>query len=343
MIAATPKSASSQRPKRNRLAVIDPRSQERPCLSFVVPCHNEEGNIATTIADISGEANRLKRSFEIIIVDDGSQDRTIEVAQRLMDRHPIQILRLSRNFGKEQAMAAGLRAARGDATVILDADLQEPISYLETLLKHWEEGFEMIYAVRADRKDEPLLKRLATRGFYWLLDRSTSVPIPPDARDFRLMDRRVVDALTALPERNRFMKGLYSWVGFRTKEIAIELKPRFSGSSKFGARRLAGLALTGLTSFSDWPLRVWSGIGIVMAALSILYGAWIMLDTLIWGADLPGWTTLAVSIFFLGGIQLISIGVLGEYAGRIFEEVKGRPGHIVAEVIDYRDHESEPT
>lgn len=326
----------------NRLTVVAQKPDECPSLSFVVPCYNEEGNIAATIIEIAAETRRLNRSFEIIVVDDGSHDRTIKVAQALMDRHPIHILRLSRNFGKEQAMTAGLRAARGDAAVILDADLQEPISYLETLLSHWEAGFEMVYAVRAHRQDEPMLKRAATRAFYWLLDRSTSVPIPPNARDFRLMDRKVVNALIALPERKRFMKGLYSWVGFRTKEIEIELKPRLSGESKFGAKRLAGLALTGLTSFSDWPLRVWSGIGIIMAALSILYGAWIALETLIWGADIPGWTTLSVAIFFLGGIQLISIGVLGEYVGRIFEEVKGRPGHIVAEVMDYRDHERDP-
>lgn len=342
MIASASGSPAPRRALNPALATVAV-PQERPCLSFVVPCHDEEGNIAATISDIAAEAMRLDRSFEIVVVDDGSRDRTVEVARALLDRHPIRIIRLSRNFGKEQAMTAGLRAARGDAVVILDADLQEPIDNLATLLRHWEDGFEMVYAVRADRDDEPLLKRIATRGFYWLLDRSTSVPIPPNARDFRLMDRKVVDALVALPERKRFMKGLYSWVGFRTKEIAIDLKPRTSGKSKFGIKGLAGLALTGLTSFSDWPLRVWSGLGIALALLSIAYGLWIALASLIMGNDVPGWTTLSVAIFFLGGIQLVSIGVLGEYVGRIFEEVKGRPGHIVAEVIDYRDRERETT
>jgi len=310
-----------------------------PCLSFIVPCFNEEMSVGATITQVSAEAVRLGRSFEIVVVDDGSRDRTVSIAQAMMDRYPVRILQLSRNFGKEQAISAGLEAARGEATVILDADLQEPISYLETLLEHWEGGYDMVYAVRAHRNDEPRSKRIAARAFYALLDRLTSVRIPPDARDFRLMDRKVVDALIALPERNRFMKGLYSWVGFRTKEIAIELNPRAGGVSKFGTRQLVNLALTGLTSFSDLPLRVWSGIGFVMAAFSIFYGAWIAVDTLIWGIDVPGWATLATAIFFLGGVQLISVGVLGEYVGRIFDEVKGRPGHIVANVLDYRDIE----
>ena len=313
------------------------RRKLRPTLSFVVPCYNEEENIATTILEVSKEANRLKLSFEIILVDDGSSDRTIDIGRAMMRDHPIRVVRLSRNFGKEQAISAGLSAVAGDATVILDADLQEPISYLETLVEHWKNGYEMVYAVRADRSDEPWFKRGAVRTFYGLLNCATSTRIPPNARDFRLMDRKVVDALVALPERNRFMKGLYSWVGFRTMEIAIDLRPRQGGTSKFGAKRLTGLALTGLTAFSDWPLRVWSGIGFVLAALSILYGIWIVLDTLIWGVKTPGWASLAGAIVFLGGVQLISIGVLGEYIARIFTEVKARPGHIVAETIDFRD------
>jgi glycosyltransferase involved in cell wall biosynthesis len=309
----------------------------RPCLSFVVPCYNEEENIASTIQEIAFETARLKRIFEIILVDDGSHDRTVDIARAMMTDHPVRILRLSRNFGKEQAISAGMESALGEAVVLLDADLQEPISLLETLLEHWENGYEMIYAVRADRKNEPWLKRGAVRLFYGLLNYAAATDIPRNARDFRLMDRKVVDALNALPERNRFMKGLYSWVGFRTKEIAIELQPRRKGKSKFGTKGLAGLALTGLTAFSDWPLRIWGGIGFILAVLSIICGAWIVLETLIWGEKTPGWSSLAAAIFFLGGVQLISIGVLGEYIGRVFTEVKARPGHIVAERIDFRD------
>ncbi len=309
----------------------------RPSLSFVVPCYNEEENIASTILEISNEASRLNHSFEIILVDDGSRDRTIDICRTLMNDYPVRVARLSRNFGKEQAISAGLTLAAGDATVILDADLQEPISYLETLIEHWKNGYEMVYAVRADRNDELWFKRSAVRAFYGLLNYATSTRIPPNARDFRLMDRKVVDALVALPERNRFMKGLYSWVGFRTMEIEIELRPRQYGKSKFGAKRLTSLAFTGLTAFSDWPLRVWSWIGLALAALSILCGIWIVMDTLIWGVITPGWASLACAIVFLGGIQLISVGVLGEYVGRIYTEVKARPGYIVAETIDYRN------
>jgi glycosyltransferase involved in cell wall biosynthesis len=247
---------------------------------------------------------------------------------------PVLVLRLSRNFGKEQAMMAGLQRARGRCVAIMDADLQEPIAALETMLRHHAEGFEMVYAVRADRADETRAKRLATRAFYGLMGLGGGAPIPPDARDFRLMDRRVVDALCALPERNRFMKGLFAWVGFRTKAVPVAMAPRGGGTSKFGLGRLVRLALTGVTAFSDWPLRVWTGIGFGLAALSILYGLWIAAETLVMGIDVPGWATLAVAVFFLGGIQLISIGVLGEYLARVFTEVKARPGFIVAEEFE---------
>jgi glycosyltransferase involved in cell wall biosynthesis len=300
-------------------------------LSFVIPAFNEEASIGDTIRRVSEEATRLDQRHEILVVDDGSTDATELRVKAMIPRYPVRLVRLSRNFGKEQAMMAGLKRARGEAVVILDADLQEPLHYLEAMLARRSQGYEMIYAVRAHREDESLPKRLATRAFYWLLGRGSSVAIPPDARDFRLMDRKVVDAICALPESNRFMKGLFSWVGFRSIAMPIEMAPRQSGESKFGARGLTALAKTGLMSFSDWPLRVWTGIGFALAALSILYGGWIALRTLIWGIDVPGWATLAVAVFFLGGVQLISIGVLGEYLGRVFTEVKRRPGFLVAE------------
>ncbi len=315
------------------IAVLQPRKRiNRPIdLSFVIPAYNEAGNIAQTIARVHAEATRLKLHHEILIVDDGSNDATCDNAIAMAHGAPVRTLRLSRNFGKEQAIMAGLERAVGAAVVILDADMQEPISYLETMLEHYRAGFEMVYATRAHRKDEPRAKRAMTRLFYRLLGLGSNIRIPPDARDFRLMDRRVVDALCALPERDRFMKGLYGWVGFRSIAVPIELEPRHSGTSKFGFLGLFRLALTGLTSFTSWPLRMWTGIGMVIAALSILYGVWIALRTLLFGVDVQGWSTLVVAVCLLGGVQLISIGVLGEYLSRVFMEVKGRPGFIIAE------------
>lgn len=302
-----------------------------PALSIVIPAHNEEGNIHEAIVRVHAEVTRLVESHEIIIVDDGSTDSTLFRAKALAADYPLRVLRLSRNFGKEQAIMAGLKASRGKAVVILDADLQEPLSCLKDMWKAYEDGYEMVYTCRAHRADEPKSKRLFTRLFYKLLNFGADVDIPPDSRDFRLMDRRVVDALCALPESNRFMKGLYGWVGFRSKEIRIELEPRFQGTSKFQLSGLIKLALTGLTSFTTWPLRMWTLIGFAIAAMSIIYGVWIAVRTLVFGIDVPGWSTLAAAIFMLGGVQLVSVGILGEYVARVFGEVKGRPGFIIAE------------
>jgi len=310
---------------------IVPSPKPIPDLSFVIPAFNEAGNIARTVAQVDAHARRLVSSFEIIIVDDGSFDSTFKESRALCAQYPLRVLRLSRNFGKEQAIMAGLERTVGAAVVILDADLQEPLSHLETMLEHRAEGYEMVYAVRAQRRDETWRKRLFTRAFYALLNIGSDTAIPANARDFRLMDRRVVDALCALPERNRFMKGLYGWVGFRTKAVAIELAPRATGASKFGFAGLFKLGLTGLTSFTAWPLRVWTGIGMTIAACSILYALWIAIRTLVFGIEVPGWSTLVVAVMLLGGVQLISIGVLGEYLSRVFTEVKGRPGFIIAE------------
>ncbi|HCT31800.1 MAG TPA: glycosyltransferase [Sulfitobacter sp.] len=310
-----------------------------PDLSFVIPAFNEEENIAETIRRVDTEARSLVRSYEIIVVDDGSSDGTFQHAKAADRDVPIQVIRLSRNFGKEQAIMAGLEASTGAGVVILDADLQEPLCHLASMIQHRAEGFEVVYAVRAHRDDEPYLKRLFTRVFYKLLNLGTEASIPEDARDFRLMDRRVVDALCELPERNRFMKGLYGWVGFRTKAIEIELEQRGGGKSKFGFRGLLKLGLTGMTSFTNWPLRVWTLIGMSIATLSIVYGLWIVAKTMLFGIDVPGWSTLAVAVFLLGGVQLISIGVLGEYLARVFTEVKGRPGFIIAEIHSHIEAE----
>lgn len=303
-----------------------------PDLTIVVPAHNEDGNIEQTIHAIMAEVIRLNVSTEIIVVDDGSTDDTFATSSKMGKHFPVSVLRLSRNLGKEHAISAGLMASTGKIVAIIDADLQEPISYLEEMLDLLKNDYEMVYAVRGNRDDESVPKRLFTKAFYKLLSMGSDVVIPQDARDFRVMNRNVVDALCALPERNRFMKGLYGWIGFKTKAVPIEMKQRASGDSSFGLKSLFKLAMTGITSFTNFPLRVWTGIGSALALLSIFYGLWIFAKTIIWGVDTPGFATITVAIFFLGGIQLISIGVIGEYLARVFTEVKGRPGFIIAEI-----------
>ena len=317
-------------------------TDEVPEISFVIPAYNEAGNICTVLQAIVKKIQHLDRSYEIIVVDDGSTDDTILEAKTMLTTCALRILRLSRNFGKEDAIMAGLQSSLGKAVIIIDADMQEPVTTLRTFIEHWDEGYEMVYAVRAHRDDEPFLKTIGSQCFYWMLNKMTTVTIPPHSRDFRLMDRKVVNAVCALPEHNRFMKGLFSWVGFKTKEIEVVIEDRNEGVSKFNYRRLTSLALTGITSFSDLPLRLWAGVGACISCASILYAFWIALRTMIWGVDLPGWATLTVAVCFLGGIQILSIGILGEYLSRIFSEVKARPGFIIAEELTSTPDEPEP-
>lgn len=305
-----------------------------PELSFVIPAYNEAETIIETLQRVSRKARKLTDHAEILVVDDGSTDATLEHVRTGQWEVPVRLLRLSRNFGKEQAIMAGLRHAAGRAVVILDADLQEPLRYVDTMLEKYREGYEVVYAVRAHRDDESQIKRRCTAAFYRFLNIGSDVAMPADARDFRLMDRKVVDALCALPENNRFMKGLYAWVGFKSLAIPVELQPRGGGVTKFNFGRLLKLGLTGLTAFTDWPLRIWTAIGMGLATLSILYGMFLAGRTVFVGHDVPGWSTLAVALFFFSGIQLMSIGVLGEYLARVFNEVKGRPGYLVAEDLD---------
>lgn len=305
-----------------------------PLYSFIIPAFNEQATIEQTILNIVDAARQLAMEIEILVVDDGSSDTTFETARDMADRFPVRVLQLSRNFGKEQAIAAGLAQCQGDAAIILDADLQEPLSCLHEMLQAHKSGYDMVYAVRQHRDDETRLKRMLTRLFYAALSFDQDLDIPPDARDFRIMDRKVIDALNALPERDRFMKGLYGWVGFRTKAIPIEVSPRPAGQSKFGLRGLTRLGLTGLTSFSTWPLRISTCIGLLFSAISIGYACYIGVKTLLWGGDVPGFATLSVAILFLGGLQLMSIGVLGEYLARVFTEVKGRPGYVIARDVN---------
>jgi glycosyltransferase involved in cell wall biosynthesis len=301
----------------------------KPTVTCVIPAFNEGENLAQLIPMLDETLRAMSGEYSILVIDDGSADDTSAVAIALAAQYPIRLLQLSRNFGKENAITAGLDHVDSDVVILMDADCQHPVDLLPVFMKHWHAGVDMIYGVIRNRQDESALKRRLTKWFYALLSRTASIPIIPDAGDFRLFDRQVVEALRALPERTRFMKGLYSWVGFTSIGIYYQPAPRHAGRSQFRLRSLTKLAVTGLTSFSDVPLRVWGSIGAVVSLISILYGVYIMVRTLAFGIDVPGWATLTVAMTFIGGVQLFSIGILGEYIGRIFTEVKGRPVYLI--------------
>jgi polyisoprenyl-phosphate glycosyltransferase len=300
-----------------------------PSISAVVPAFNEAANLPRLLADLLPLLRSLGPRWEVIVIDDGSRDATVAAVQPFLAEPGVRLLRLSRNFGKEAALSAGLDHAQGDVVLTLDADLQHPLSLVPALLQGWRDGADTVCAVRETRADETFAKRLGTRWFYRIVNAGSPMPIAVDAGDFRLMDRRVVNALLSLPERNRFMKGLYAWVGFRTDFVRYTPAPRHGGKTSFSPRRLVGLALTGVTAFSTLPLRMWSGLGAIVALLAMAYGAVLVVENLLFGHPVPGWPTVVVSLMFFSGVQLLSIGILGEYIGRIFDEVKQRPLYVL--------------
>ena len=302
----------------------------RPALSCVVPAYNEAANLPGMLTELIAQLRELTDRFEIIVVDDGSRDDTARVLAPFLANPGVRCIHLSRNFGKEAALTAGIDHAEGDAVLLMDADRQHPASLVPQMLEAWRRGVDMVCAARASRGDETLAKRIGTWLFYRIVNANNAVPIPVDAGDFRLMDRRVVEALKSLPERNRFMKGLYAWVGFHNVIIPYVPAERHAGVSTFSLRSLVRLALTGVTAFSNVPLRLWSGVGALIAVGAIGFGAVIVVEHFIRGHDVPGWATLVTSLMFFSGVQLLSIGILGEYVGRIFDEVKQRPIYLVA-------------
>jgi glycosyltransferase involved in cell wall biosynthesis len=305
------------------------RRTERPCITCVVPAFNEAPTITAFLKALHGQLAELTDRHEILVVDDGSSDATVAEAVKLTSQHHVRVIQFSRNFGKEYALCAGIDHAMGDVVVLIDADFQHPIELIPAFLARWREGYDMVYGAQQDRDYMTRGRRRSTRLFYLLMSRVAHVNIDPTAGDFRLMDRKVVEALKAMPERARFMKGLYAWVGFRTIGVPYQVATRRQGASRFDVRRLSSLALTGLISFSEVPLRIWGVIGFVIALLSLLYAAWIVVEKIFLGIEVPGFATLAVAIMFFGGIQLLSVGVLGEYIGRIFNEVKRRPLYLI--------------
>ena len=297
-----------------------------------MPAYNEEANLGSLVPEVLKSLQALGGRVEIIVVNDGSKDNTAKVIEALCDAHPEVVgVNLSRNFGKEPALSAGLDAAQGDVVVIMDSDGQHPVSLVPDMLQRWREGADVVYAIRRTRNDQSALQAGLTGLFYRLINAGNRVQIPANAGDFRLMDKRVVDALKAMPERNRFMKGLYAWVGFSSTAVDYDPLPRINGSSNFGLRGSFALAFTGMLAFSIAPLRILTMTGVLLAGLALGYGAWVIAEYFVWGIDVPGYATLVVGMMFFSGIQLLSIGVLAEYVGRIYEEVKQRPLYVVSQ------------
>lgn len=310
------------------------RSSSNPALSCVMPAFNEARNLGVVVPNVLAALAALSSTVELILVDDGSRDNTDEVARDLARTHPeLVYLRLSRNFGKEHALTAGIDAARGDAVILMDSDGQHPTALLAEMLRKWRDGADVVYAVRQSRVDQGNLQIQLTRWFYKLVNWGNRVKIPPDAGDFRLMDRKVVQALKSLPERNRFMKGLYAWVGFNSTAINYQPLPRADGTTHFGLRGSMSLALTGMVAFSTAPLRMLTVLGMLLAAASLCFGGWVIIDHLVWGTSVPGYATMVTSTVFLSGVQLLSIGILAEYVGRIYDEVKQRPPYLIMERV----------
>lgn len=292
--------------------------------------HNEEDALAPFFARLLPALESLGETFEIVCVNDGSRDATLERLLAMRQGEPrIQVLDLSRNFGKEAALTCGIDYARGDAVIPIDADLQDPPELIVDMVRWWRQGFDVVLAQRLDRSADNILKRKTAEWFYRLHNAISEPSIPPNVGDFRLMDRKVVEALKLLPERRRFMKGLFAWVGFRQATIPYARESRQAGTSKFSGWALWNLALEGITSFSTAPLRIWTYLGLAIALVAFAFGAFIIGRVIFLGRDLPGYASLITVVLFLGGVQLIGMGILGEYLGRIYSEAKGRPIYIV--------------
>ena len=301
-------------------------------VSLVCPFYNEEAGVFDFYESVIQEIEQLNDyEFEIVCVDDGSKDGTLGhlVALSLKD-HRFKIIELSRNFGKEAALSAGLDAAIGDLVIPLDSDLQDPPSLIGRLIRAWEDSdADVVLAKRSDRKSDSLSKRLSAAAFYDTYNLLSHIKIPTNVGDCRLMTRVVVDALKLLPEKQRFMKGLFAWVGFKSVTIEYVRQPRSAGISKFSGWKLWNFALEGITSFSTIPLRFWTYIGVAGALITVMYGFFIFIRTLIFGVDVPGYASLFVAIMFFGSLQLIGVGILGEYVGRTYMEAKRRPTYLI--------------
>ena len=307
-----------------------------PTLSIIVPMYNEEDGLDLFFQRVQRALATVTPSYEIICVNDGSRDGTLAGLRAAADDDPrIKIVNFSRNFGKEIALSAGLDHATGDAVIPIDADLQDPSEVIPLMVAKWRAGAKVVLAKRRDRSSDSWLKRLTANGAYWLFSKLSHPAIPRNVGDFRLMDRDVVEAIKRLPERSRFMKGLFAWIGYTPEVVEYDRGVRAAGDTKWNYWKLWNFALDGITSFSSLPLRVWSYIGFAVSFIAMGYLAYIIGSTLIFGLDVPGYASLMSVILFFNGISLIGIGVIGEYLARIFTEVKARPLYIVSETVGF--------
>lgn len=299
-------------------------------ISLVIPVYNEEAAIPLFYSAIKKHAGLQQHVLELLFINDGSSDGTEQILDSLSLADPaVRVISFSRNFGKEPALFAGLEHATGDAVIPIDVDLQDPIDVIPQLIEKWQQGAMVVLAKRYDRQADTYAKRKSAELFYWLHNKIAEWPLEENVGDFRLMDRQVIDAIITLPERKLFMKGVFSWVGFPTETIEYARAVRVAGCSKFHGWKLWNFALEGLTSFSTWPLRVWTYLGLGIAAMSFIYAIWLIVDKMFFDNPVPGYPSLMAGILFLGGVQLIGIGILGEYIGRIYMEAKQRPRYII--------------
>jgi dolichol-phosphate mannosyltransferase len=309
---------------------------------LIVPIYNEEKTMPELYRRISAVMARLDGSVELIMVNDGSRDRSLELMRELHEKDPrICYISLARNFGHQIAVTAGLSFVRGQVIVILDADLQDPPELIPDMIEKWRQGYQVVYAQRTQRRKEGWFKRFTAYAFYRLLKQLADVDIPTDTGDFCLMDRKVVDVLNSMPERNRYIRGLRAWIGFQQTYIRFERDPRFAGEVKYTFRKSLSLAINGLVSFSRVPLRLSTYIGLVAAVVAVMMAVLVLYWRIVSPTSpLTGFASIVIAIFFLGSVQLVSIGILGEYVGRIYEEVKGRPVYVLAEVGGFTEERS---
>jgi glycosyltransferase involved in cell wall biosynthesis len=311
-----------------------PPGERRGTLSVVVPVLNEERGLEPLISRLRPVLDSLGLDWEVVFVDDGSTDGTLARLKALHAQDGrLKAVSLSRNFGKEVAMAAGLAYVTGDAAVLMDADLQHPPELIRDFVAHWRSGFDIVYGQRRDRDTDTFLHRLAARAFYVTFQKLSGTTLPEGAGDFRLLGRKAIDAMNRMREHVRFNKGLFAWMGFRSIGVPFDVPPRRDGGSRWRPRQLLRFGLDGIASFTTIPLRVWSYLGLIISLFAFGYAVLVLLKTLLFGTDVPGFPSLIISVMFFAGMQLLSLGIIGEYLGRMYEEMKGRPLYLVSEEL----------